>query len=67
MSVRQHVHFAEYFRDHDRNAKRVCSHHFFAEVFKGTGISQEGPVTTPELTGSQKKHDGVARQLKLSI
>jgi len=39
----------------------------FWQVFKGTGISREGHVTTPEFTGSQEKHDGVAGQLNLSI
>jgi sugar transferase EpsL len=37
------------------------------QVFKGRGISQEGHVTMPEFTGSQKKHGGAATQLKLSI
>jgi sugar transferase EpsL len=39
----------------------------FWQVFKGTGISQEGHVTTPEFTGNQKKHDGTAKHLKLSV
>ena len=39
----------------------------FWQVFKGTGISQEGHVTMPEFTGNQKKHDDAAGQLKLSI
>jgi len=39
----------------------------FWQVFKGSGISQEGHVTMPEFNGSQKKHDGAARELNLPI
>src|SRR6266550_8531359 len=39
----------------------------FWQIFKGTGMSQEGHVTMPEFTGTQKKHNGAARQFKLSI
>ena len=39
----------------------------FWQVFKGSGISQEGHVTMPEFNGSQKNHDGAARELNLPI
>jgi len=39
----------------------------FWQVFKGTGISQEGHVTTAEFAGCQKKREAAAIHLNLSI